>query len=71
MKFLLPLFFAILLMAQAYAAEAAACQIQQTSSGDFGIREYRASGWVYLVRGLSYEEAVRALENLQATGRCE
>lgn len=51
-------------------AQAAACDIEQTSDGRYGVREYRASGWVYIVRGLSYSEAVKALGRLQSSGRC-
>lgn len=47
------------------------CDIEQTSAGDYGVREYRASGWVYIVRGLSYERAEAAYAHLVTAGRCQ
>lgn len=46
------------------------CEIKQTSAGDFGVRELRASGWVYIVRQLSLEKAVETLEYLRSINRC-
>lgn len=50
---------------------AASCDIEQTSNGKWGVREYRASGWVYIVRNLSYQSAQDLLERLKADGRCD
>lgn len=46
------------------------CEVKQTSDGDFGVRELRPSGWVYIVRQLSFEQAVETLEYLKAINRC-
>jgi len=46
------------------------CEVKQTSDGDFGVRELRPSGWVYIVRQLSLEEAVETLEYLKFINRC-
>ena len=47
------------------------CDIEQTSAGDYGVRELRASGWVYIVRGLSYERAEAAYAHLVTAGLCQ
>lgn len=61
----------ILVLVVASVASAASCDIEPTSDGKFGVREFRSSGWVYLVRNLSYEQAAKALDRLRASGRCD
>lgn len=62
---------ALFFMANVAQADSLACDIEQTKAGDYGVRELRASGWVYIVRGLTHEEAVSAYWNLVTQGRCE
>jgi len=62
---------ALFFMANVAQANSLACDIEQTKAGDYGVRELRASGWVYIVRGLTYAEAEKAYWNLVTQGRCE
>lgn len=61
------LFFALLVASS--AAFATACDIEPIR-GEYGVREYRASGWVFITTNQTYEQAARTLERLQASGRC-
>ena len=61
---------ALFFMANVGHASSFACDIEQTKDGDYGVRELRASGWVYIIRQLTYQEAVNAYMNLVAQGRC-
>ncbi len=47
------------------------CEVSQTRAGDFGVRKLTASGWIYIVRQLTYEKAVETLEYLRLMNRCQ
>lgn len=68
LKFFVAQIFVALISSSAFAAT---CDIEPTSDGKFGVRELRTSGWIYLVRNLTYEQAAKALNRLQAQGRCD
>ena len=46
------------------------CDVEQIR-GTYGVRERRASGWVFITTNQTAEEAYNTLEQLKAGGRCD
>jgi hypothetical protein len=57
MKALTLILLALTLSPALASAEPRTCDVEQTSDGDYGVRELRASGWVYIKRQLTEDQA--------------